>query len=74
MNWKVGDKIWIDYEKASVYGANIDDWMRWFPPEEQPFTITSITRTVVECDNGYGVSQTAIHNKNYIVTQILNDL
>lgn len=74
MNWKEGDKIWIDYDWLSKNQGPLADWTEWFPPERQPFIIKDVYDMDVMCTNNLYVDIVAIYNKNYIVTQILKDL
>lgn len=72
MNWKVGDKFWVDYTKCRL--APINDWKKWFPQSDAPFTVAHINNAGVVCDRGYNADMIAIYNKNKLVLDIINDL
>ncbi len=74
MNWKVGDKFWVDYEKLSKYGF-IKSWRQWFPPSQHPFTVAALNTTLLFPKNGKTIDKKFTYvAKNQIVKQIIKDL
>jgi len=75
MNWKVGDKFYVDYKEIVRRGGDIREWKSWFPPDEAPFTIVSFYSNTIVTNRGLHIAISKIyHPKNTIVKQIIKDL
>jgi len=74
LTFKVGDIFWVDYDGLVADGEILEDWKRWFPPEEAPFVIEIFNRYDLTADNGYCIRPSRIYNKNRIIHDILADL